>query len=102
MLPLTNQLGVDGRLMWVFYGVTIPAFYVYTYYANGISRLITTPYEVCASVLAFAILLFDEACREADLKQVYDTLTEMHHRDTLHAGDLHERGEDVKRARCNK
>jgi len=96
IMPLTNQLGVDSRLMWVVYSIVIPSYYIYTYYLIGSSRVKVTPYEICASALAFGILLFDEACRESDLRQIYDTLSAIDHRDTLsHAGALNE-GEKEK------
>ena len=96
ILPLTNQLGVDSRLIWVSYSIVIPSYYIYTYYLIGSSRMIVTPYEICASALAFGILMFDEACRESDLRQIYDTLSAINHRDTLlHVGALNE-GEKEK------
>jgi len=72
-LPLsTSQVGLSHRTMWVLYCTAVPFYFIYMYYRI---RVIVTPYEICASVLAFAILLFDEACRESDIKLMYDTLS---------------------------
>jgi len=80
----TNQLGLNERIMWVLSVITFLCYLVYIYFRVSYDRAVTTPYEICATVLAFAILLFDEACRESDLKELYDTLSSANHREMLH------------------